>query len=118
MIDKQAAVISAHQTRKSVEVLLGLITGIVADDQLHDMEIKLLATWLAEHAEAARTWPGSLVSRKVTEIMADGRITDAERSHLLDVLKELALNDFAITGSASPEVLSLPIDCKSASRRA
>lgn len=109
-MDRQASVINAHHTRKSVEVLLGIITGIVADDQVNDLEVKMLATWLAEHSEVTKTWPGSLVSRKVAEIMADGRITDAERSHLLDVLKELALNDFATTGSASPEVLSLPIN--------
>lgn len=104
------AAIRARQANKSVEMLMGMVTGMLADSHLHDMEIQLLSTWLAENADAASRWPGSLIARKVREIMDDGLITDAERTHLLDVLQELAVTDFAATGSASPEVAGLPIE--------
>lgn len=110
MTTQAQQVIQAHQTRKSVEMLLGMVTGFIADGQLHDLEIKLLATWLAENKAVALEWPGSLIARKVNEIMADGRISETERAHLLEVLQELAVNDFANTGSASAEVLGLPIN--------
>lgn len=99
-----------RQLTRLTEMLMGMVTGMVADAHLHDMEIKLLATWLDEHAEAAARWPGLVIARKVREVMADGVITEAERAHLLAVLQGLAATDFYATGSASPEVAALPID--------
>lgn len=95
---------------KASEMLLGLVTGIIADQQLHDMEIKLLSTWLSSTADIHTVWPGSVLAQKVNEILADGIITDAEREHLMGVLQQFAITDFASTGSASPEVLQLPIN--------
>lgn len=101
---------ATHRLNRAVEHMIGLVTGIIADRNLHDMEIKLLRTWLGEHSSVTQTWPGFVVARKIEEIMEDGVITDAERGHLLDVLTELAATDFAITGSSSPEVAAMPIN--------
>lgn len=95
---------------KAMQTLMGMVTGIVADAHLHDLEIALLSTWLAEHQEAAAQWPGCVIARQVREVLADGLVTDEERKHLLSVLGDLANTDFAATGSASSEPLNLPID--------
>jgi NAD-dependent DNA ligase len=100
---------ATHNLNRAVEHMIGLVTGIIADRALHDMEIKLLRTWLDEHSIVTQTWPGFVVARKIEEVVADGVVTDAERSHLLEVLTSLASTDFAITGSSSPEVSALPI---------
>lgn len=100
----------AHRLNKAVEHMIGLVTGIIADRQLHDLEINLLRTWLTENTIVTTTWPGFVVARKVEEILADGVITDAERAYLLAVLTQLAASDFALTGSSSPEVAALPIN--------
>lgn len=113
MNDKDPAVARAtatHRLNKAVEHMIGLVTGIIADQNLHDLEIKLLRTWLGENSLVTQTWPGFVVARKVEDIMEDGVITDAERSHLLKVLTDLASTDFALTGSSSPEVAALPIN--------
>lgn len=115
MLDQSnpAAVAKALHTRqvnKAVEHLMGMVTGMVADASLHDLEIKLLSTWVADNPAVVTTWPGFVVARKLREVLEDGVITSAERSHLLKVLTELASSDFSLTGSATPEVAALPIN--------
>lgn len=99
-----------RELNKSVEMLLGMVTGMVADGYLHDLEIRLLSTWLAANEEAASLWPASVIATKVREILADGVITEEERAHLLEVLLQLASTNFSETGSATPEVVALPIE--------
>lgn len=94
---------------KSTEILLGLITGIVVDDQLHDREVLFLRHWMSENPDVCAEWPGSVVARKIADILSDGVISAAERDHLLDVLRGLAVTDFSSTGSVQPEPLSLPL---------
>ncbi len=102
--------LATNQINKAVEHLMGLVEGMIADRALHDLEIKMLSTWVASHTEVVRTWPGFVVARKLADILEDGVVTEAERTHLLKVLTELSGNEFALTGSADPEVTSLPIN--------
>jgi NAD-dependent DNA ligase len=99
-----------RQLVKSTEMLLGMVTAMVADDHLHDKEIKLLSTWLSENQEVAQHWPGSVIAMRIQEVLSDGVITEVERAHLLTVLTDFSVNGFADTGSATAEVLQLPID--------
>jgi len=104
------AVLNKRKINKSVEVLLGMITGMLADGQLNDLEIRLLKTWLAEHQDVATTWPGSFIAQKLKETLADGHFAGDERDHLQKSLEQLAINDFSQTGSSSSEVIALPFD--------
>ena len=110
--DSYAASLAAakHKTNRAIEHLLGMVTGMVADGQLHDLEIKMLSTWLASYPEVTTEFPVSVIARKISEVLADGIITEDERSHLLAVLLGLASTDFSVTGSATPEVITLPIE--------
>lgn len=105
-----AASLSNHRTNKAIGHLLGMVTGMVADDHLHEKEVMLLRTWLTENPEATTEFPGTVIARKVAEVLEDGVITEQERAHLLQVLTELSTNSFTATGSASPEVIALPIE--------
>jgi NAD-dependent DNA ligase len=102
--------VALHVDNKAMQNLFGMVTGIVADAHLHDREIALLSTWLAEHEGLAGTWPGSVIASNVRAVLADGVITEEERAHLLAVLSELANTNFAATGSATAEPISLPIE--------
>lgn len=95
---------------KAMQTLMGMVTGVVADAHLHDKEILLLNTWLTEHAEMATQWPGCAIAHQIRSVLADGIITDDERTHLLSSLSELANSDFAATGSTQAEPIALPID--------
>jgi NAD-dependent DNA ligase len=98
-----------RRVTKAMEMLLGLVTGMVADGHLHDGEIQFLNMWLAQNGDVAAEWPGSVVYQRVRAVLDDGMITDEERAHLLTTLQELATADFSETGSAAPEVLGLPL---------
>jgi NAD-dependent DNA ligase len=112
MIDDPAthALLGKRKLNRSVEQLLGLVTGMVADGELNSMEVTFLNTWLTENVDVASVWPGNTVAKMVSEILADGVITDEERARLLTMLTDLVGNAFAQTGSVSAEVTALPID--------
>lgn len=103
----------AALTRAS-QVLLGLIMGIVADGQLHDMEVQMLNTWLSENSDVASLWPGSAIATALRTALADGHITQAERDHLLAQLQAIVGTDFSETGSTTPTVAALPYDTDTA----
>lgn len=102
--------VDAHNTNKAIEHLIGMVTGMIADEHLHDKEILLLQMWLKDHPDVTAVFPGSVIARKISEVLEDGAITEAERAHLLGVLTQLASTDFSSTGSTSAEVSSLPIE--------
>lgn len=95
---------------RASQTLTGIVTGIVADGQLHDMEIQMLSAWISSNQEVAGTWPGSAIAELVREVLADGHISEDERLHLLTSLQELVGNDFSETGSVSTTVAALPFD--------
>lgn len=109
-----AVSVAKHHTNRAIEHLIGIVTGMIADGALNDLEIKMLSTWLRTHPEATADFPGSVIARAVADALEDGVITETERTHLLKMLSDLASTDFSVTGSVSPEVTSLPIeDCVS-----
>lgn len=95
---------------KSMQTLLGICTGIIADDIICDKEIAYLKTWLSDHADICRYWPASTIHLKINTILQDGKIDSAERASLLSTLKAITGNSFVETGSAAPTGPALPID--------
>lgn len=102
--------LQSQSLTRSTQVLTGIITGIVADGQLHDMEIQMLNTWLSKNQEVATIWPGSAVARHLREVLADGVITADEKAYLLTSLQQLIGTEFAETGSVSTDTDGLPFD--------
>lgn len=95
---------------KALNTLMGMVAGVVCDDHLHDNEIIFLSTWMAENKDVATDYPGSVIYRKVREVLSDGVITAEERDHLLKELKILSGNDFTNTGSALPDHIATLFD--------
>ena len=95
--------INQRNMSKALNTLMGIVSGIVCDDALHDNEIHYLATWLKENEDISRKYPASIIFRRVHEVLQDGVVTAEERQHLLKELKVLSGNDFSNTGAALPE---------------
>ncbi len=95
---------------RSIQTLLGICTGIIADENIQDKEITFLKTWLLEHEEICNKWPASAIHFKISEILSDGIITTDERSSLLQLLQQLTGNYFSETGAAVAEGPALPLD--------
>lgn len=95
---------------KAMHTLIGICSGICADQQINDHEIAYLRTWITDNPDITDKWPASAIRAKVDEILADGIITHDERQSLLTTLRELTGNNFQETGAAAPEAPALPID--------
>lgn len=84
----------------AINQLLGLLTGISADSYINLQETQYLRQWLAENAHLRNTFPASMVHDKIDEILADGIVTDEERTELLTMLRGIVGNQFETTGIA------------------
>ncbi|WP_423459915.1 BRCT domain-containing protein [Ottowia sp. VDI28] len=102
--------LDTRKRTRAYQVLEGIVTGIVADGHLHDMEVSMLRTWLAENAEVASTWPGSAIAKLIDDSLADGILDADERTHLLVTLQGLVGSDFSESGATTPDVAALPFD--------
>ncbi len=105
-----AASLYRQQLNKSFSELIGIIAGIAADDHLHELEVRFLQTWLTAHPDVVGAWPGSAIAAALEVVLADGIVSKAECDHLLDTLKQIIGNDFAGTGSVTPDPTALPVD--------
>lgn len=113
MTRDNAAALYATQHRldtRAMQTLLGICTGIAADEHIHDKEILFLKTWLNENSNIAQYWPGNAIAKRVDDILVDGIITQEERKDLLSLLRDITGNNFSETGAAAPEGPALPID--------
>ena len=69
--------------------LAGLATGLVADRELNDKEIRFLRQWLETHDTVIHQWPGDILKARIDAVLADGVVTEPERAHLLQTLDDL-----------------------------
>lgn len=92
-----------NELKQGCGVLLGIAEGIMADRVLSDSEVRFLATWLDQHDVIATTSPGDVLHQRVREILADGRVTEEERAHLVRTLQQ-------ITGSAAEDTPQTTVD--------
>lgn len=86
---QHSAISFSNDVRRSCGALIGIVQGILADNDLNDREIAFLRDWLANNEAISAVWPGSVIAAQVQEILADHHITDAERQHLVGVLQQL-----------------------------
>lgn len=95
---------------RSVESLLGIVRGLVADNELGEGEIAFLATWLNDHPEVLLQWPGSVIADRVRGVMEDGVITASEAKDLCATLSELIGGSVAESGATTGLATRLPVD--------
>jgi NAD-dependent DNA ligase len=101
----------AHRNlTKSMQTLLGICTGIAADNHINDHEVHFLKSWLIENESITDKWPWSVIAGRVSQILRDGIISEEERDHLLQTLKEITGNYFTDTGSEQAEITGIPFD--------
>lgn len=102
--------IAHRQFTRSMQTLIGICTGIAADNHINDGEIHFLNTWLTEYETVANTWPGSVIAGRVKHVLQDGIISEDDRENLLETLKQVTGNHFSDTGSAQAETIGIPYD--------
>lgn len=81
--------------RQAIEMLMDIVEAMVADGDLHNLQIELLGVWLAENADPAQVWPASTVSSAIETVLVDGHVSEEERAYLMTTLRQLAFGEFA-----------------------
>lgn len=82
-----------NEVRQSLGALLGIATGLLADRQLNDPEIRFLNDWLEAHDAIAAVWPGDILHDRVKAVLADGKISESERAHLIETIEQILGGD-------------------------
>ena len=98
-----------NELNRSFGALVGIATGMLGDRHLSDAEIDFLSKWLQANEAIAAVWPGDVIYERVRGALADGRISEPERKHLVDTLQSLiggTLDDLA----ESTHATSLALD--------
>lgn len=72
-----------------IDELVGLIKGIVADQEVTVREAEILSGWVSNHPEIAGDWPCNVLVCRLNRIFEDERVDDDEREELKDVLLEI-----------------------------
>ena len=89
---------------KSVQSLLGLCKGLLADNVLTEQEIIFLDTWLKENEQITRAWPANVIADRLQAVLDDGIITQEEAEDLKSTLESIlggGLQDGAVDGMAT-----------------
>ncbi len=98
-----------NELRTSCGALVGIVQGLMADKHLNDQEIRFLHAWLKDAEVLALTWPCTVICAQVEAVLEDGIITEEERDHLAETLRQLVGGRLDEVAEAS-HVSELPLD--------
>jgi NAD-dependent DNA ligase len=93
----------------AMDQLLRLCRAFVQDNYLSADEISELGLWLKQHQQVLDDWPGSVIAERVQQVLADGIVTEEERSDL-QILLEKAAGTRPGVAAALTLATRLPID--------
>jgi NAD-dependent DNA ligase len=94
---------------QSAQSLVGIVTGLLADQRINDQEIQFLQGWLDAHGEVACAWPGDILHQRVKAALSDGIITEIERAHIVETL-QLLIGGSEETAARANHVTELGFD--------
>ncbi len=95
---------------RSIESLIGICRGLLADQQLNEAEIRYLDLWLRDNQSLLSEWPGSVVADRVNRVLSDGVVTTDELGEIVEVLSQLIGGTLIDSGAADGVATSLPLD--------
>jgi len=72
-----------------VNEFLGLITGIIADDKIDEKEVYFLSSWIENNPDIYAEWPIYSIAETIKIILEDGIVTNEEKEHLSNCIKDI-----------------------------
>jgi hypothetical protein len=79
----------ARRTERDLSELLGLAKAMLSDGVINEAEATYLRNWGNNHPDALAQWPTSQIFARLHQHFADGRIDEAERLELHELLSHL-----------------------------
>ncbi len=82
---------SKTYTRNTLEMqmLRGILKGIICDNKINEYEINSLNNWLLSHTFLKGIYPYDKVTKSISQILKDEIITEDEKKNLLDTIEEI-----------------------------
>lgn len=74
---------------RSLDELVGLCKGVVADGQINGPEAEFILNWLNANQSVANTFPANVLYPRLVEMLADGKLDDEETRELLGFLRQM-----------------------------
>lgn len=98
---------AARVSTRTVDELIGLSKGIIADGVVNEAEAAALVRWLEENYHlASDDFVVQMLGKRVACMLEDGVIDEEERTELFDILSAVSGNDTQSMTASS----SLPLD--------
>ncbi len=72
-----------------INEFLGILTGIVADDKVDNKEVYFLSSWIENNPDIYSEWPIYSIAETIKIILKDRIITNEEKNHLSNCIKDI-----------------------------
>ena len=95
--------------RRSMDELLGLAKGMLADGRIVQQEAEYLLKWLEANYEIADRWPANVLLDRLTLFLEDGLLDRDEEKDLLDILRQFT-GELPLHDAYAPAPTTLPLD--------
>lgn len=77
------------KTTLNIQILRGILKGIIADNKLNEFEIINLKKWLDAHTYLDGIYPYDKILHSINKVLADRKITVSEKEELLSIVDEI-----------------------------
>jgi hypothetical protein len=91
--------------------LIGICKGVIADGVVVPQEAVFLRDWLAQHEPLLDCWPADILSKRLEQVFADGKVDAEEQADLLVLLTKILSEQPSVheaRANAEPLPISLP----------
>ena len=78
-----------------IQILQGMLHGILADDEISDLETRSLREWILENEHLKGTYPYDELDSLLMSMLRDGIISDEERAMLKDFFEDFIQYSFS-----------------------
>lgn len=89
---------------RSIDELLGICKGLIADQSLSEEEVYFLTSWFKANEHATNVWPANVLVTRINQILDDKVLLAEERDDLFTLLAEIvgqAKNEHAAMASTA-----------------
>ena len=106
---------SARVSERSVDELIGLCRGLLADGSIVQSEAEFLLNWMKANRVDCMQWPMNMLFARVSGMLEDGLLDSSEQAQLFDLLNRFTGNGVlpdgvAESGLVVPSATTLPLD--------
>ena len=109
VIEETADVKYGRAEVRSIDELIGLCRGFLADGAIVQQEAEFLRDWVDRHAEFRNDFPYNIVYQRLHEALEDGVLDSDEEADLLDCIAKLVGGEIAL-GEVASLATALPLD--------